>query len=158
VIDGLTFLAELPFRIASCCDAERAKRKAPRRSVRKAVTAGETASLVCMLTFPQLVLQVFGSAYYDRDLTVQYDLDVNAGRIVCADSGKWVEDVGIGLAVLIYILAVSVAWISRMLPSAFNETSKIFQAAAFVTVLALLIVPLMVLTDVPAHNPDLMVS
>jgi hypothetical protein len=122
------------------------------------VTARETASLVCVLTFPQLFLQVFGAAYYDRDLVPQYDAAELSGRVVCSQSGKWLLYVGIGLATVMYATAVCVAWIARVLPSALNETPQVFRAAAFVSVLSLIIIPLMLLFDVPSKGPNLVVG
>jgi hypothetical protein len=75
----LTWLARQPLR---CLKKE--YRKPPvRDTIRQKVTAAETASLVAMLTLPQVILQVFGAAYYHRDLELQLNDAANIGRYVC---------------------------------------------------------------------------
>jgi len=159
VIEALTWIANLPFSWPFFSKKNRSARgrKSPRESIRQTATAKECLSLIILLTLPQFVLQVFGSIYFDRDLEPQFDLDTRMGRIVCASYGKWVESVGIGLASLMYVVAVVVAWISRQLPSALNETSQVFRAAGLASILALITIPLAILTDVPSNSPDTVV-
>jgi 7 transmembrane sweet-taste receptor of 3 GCPR len=114
----LGWLARLPLRCF-----KQYRKPAVRSTLRQTVTATETASLVIMLTLPQVILQVFGAIFYHRDLEEQWDPSLNLGRIVCEAHGAWVQELGVALAGIVYIWSVSVAWIARDLPSAFNEKS-----------------------------------
>jgi 7 transmembrane sweet-taste receptor of 3 GCPR len=62
-IQCLSWLARLPLRCLG-----RHHSDPMRHTIRKKVTAAETASLAAVLSFPQVFLQVFGAAYYHRGL------------------------------------------------------------------------------------------
>jgi hypothetical protein len=123
IVSLLSFLAGLPFYLQ-----HPKKRKSYVPSLRQKVTAKETASLIAMLTFPQFVLQIFGAAYYDRHVEFQFDANSNIGRYMCSYDGEWTTKFGRWMIAVMFVLAVIVAWVSRELPSAFNEKRQIFRA------------------------------
>jgi len=162
----LTWLARLPFKVASRvpkCGGKYPSQKnvritASRSSIRQSATTGETTSLIVLLTLPQLALQLFGVAFYRKQVEIVYNSDRDFGREMCSSQGEWVSWTGIALFSVAYFLAVLVAWTSRRLPSAFNETSKVFQAAAFASLLALVSFPLIAITSAtPTYSPDIAV-
>ena len=55
------------------------------------------------------------------------------------------------------MLAVVVAWISRSLPSAFNEKVQVFHAAAISILLAFMTILLISITSDPTTHPDVKV-
>jgi len=111
-----------------------------------------------VLTIPQVALEVFGAAYYQRALELEISADNAVGRIVCSSQGRWVTMVGTALVCLNYLSAVYIAWISRMLPAIFNETNQIFTAAGANAILALVTIPLLVFTNTPEYSPNIVVS
>lgn len=74
----LSWLARQPLR----CLSKEYRKPAVRHTIRQKVTAAETASLAAVLTMPQVVLQVFGAAFYHRDLVLQVDTSASVGRCV----------------------------------------------------------------------------
>ncbi len=166
VMQFLTWLARLPFKVASRvpkCGGKYPSQKnvritASRSSIRQSATTGETAILIVLLTLPQLALQLFGVAFYRKQVEIVYNSDRDFGREMCSSQGEWVSWTGIALFSVAYFLAVLVAWTSRRLPSAFNETTKVFQAAAFASLLALVSFPLIAITSAtPTYSPDITV-
>jgi len=150
-ISLLTFLANVPF----CCKKDLVHR---RRSLRQTVTEKQTWGLICILTLPQLVFQVLTSALIDRQLEMEFDVRGDNGRVVCDANGRWALATGIGYAALVYLIAVFVAWISRSLPSAFNEKDQIFHAATISTVLACMSIAFLEIMNAPTTEPDVVVS
>jgi hypothetical protein len=158
----LTLVSRLPFLI---CQNPFKRKGNPRRmrssvpTLRQAVTAGETTSLIVILSFPQAFLQIFNAAYYNRDLEVELDPEnTNNGRYVCADSKDWNLLSGFGVAGFVFLLAVAVSWISRNLPSAFNEKDQVFKAATISFFLVSVVAAFEALTDEPSSSPDIQVS
>jgi hypothetical protein len=127
-------------------------------SLRKSVTAAETASLVVILSFPQAFLQVFAALYYERELEFDFDPSTNVGRTVCNRDGDWANVVGWCISVAVFLLAATVSWIARLLPSAFNEKEHVFLAAIMSTIFSALALPLYRMSDEAAVPPDVMVS
>jgi len=168
----LTLMARFPFSIAERCSSRCCKQRrkvraavasppsgggARQSSLRQVATTKETASLVVALTLPQLALQVFGATYYRREVVLEYTADGDVGFQTCTENGTWVYYVGFAMALLLFLLMVFVAYLSRLLPSAFNETPRVFQAAAIATLLAMISFPLIAVTDHPGNSPDITV-
>jgi hypothetical protein len=154
LISFLYFLARLPF--CSCNDA-----KTPtsgRQNFRQAVSVEETASLIIILTLPQIILQILSATLNDWNLEEELDPSGKIGRVVCASDGDLAFNIGMGYAAAIYMLAVIVAWISRSLPSAFNEKVQIFHAATICTLLAFMTMSLISITSDPKTHPDVQVK
>jgi 7 transmembrane sweet-taste receptor of 3 GCPR len=151
-IQCLSWLARLPLRCLG-----RHHSDPMRHTIRKKVTAAETASLAAVLSFPQVFLQVFGAAYYHRGLELQLDSSANIGRYLCQSYGRWVDQAGIGLVGLVYIGAVAAAWIARLLPSVFNEKNQVFHASFVNCLIAFITLPLLELTNDPTDSPDVQV-
>jgi 7 transmembrane sweet-taste receptor of 3 GCPR len=154
LILALSFLARLPLR----CTKHSNQSSSLRRSHRQTVSAEETASLIGMLTFPQVLVQVIASSIVpDWDLVEELDSSGNVGRIVCDSNGDWVLATGIAYTAAVFLLAVVVAWISRTLPSAFNEKVQIFHAASISTLLAFVTISLVSISSDPTTHPDIQV-
>jgi hypothetical protein len=157
----LTFLSRWPFLL---CQNPCSKKKGNTRrmssvpSLRQAVTAKETASLVAILSFPQAFLQVFAALYYVKELEIELGTNSNNGRYVCTDSEDWNLLAGFCLAASVFLLAVVVSWISRNLPSAFNEKDQVFQAATISVILVCVVASLEALADEPTSSPNIQVS
>jgi hypothetical protein len=152
----LSWLAQVPFLIfRNPCKRESRRSM---QSLRRAVTAKETLSLVVILSFPQVLLQVFAALYYDMELQLEFDPSANVGRKVCNESGEWAEVAGWCITAALFLLAVTVAWISRLLPSAFNEKDHVFLAATMSTVIAVVAVFLQRISDEVTTSPDIQVS
>ena len=119
-INLLSILAELPLRFCSCCKKEkggaRNLRHRGRQSIKIAVTAEETLSLIVLLTLPQLVVQVVASVLSDSTLGTRLDPTGNIGCVACDSEALWAFYFGIAYVAFIYMVAVTVAWISRSLP------------------------------------------
>jgi hypothetical protein len=128
------------------------------QSLRRAVTAKETLSLVAILSLPQAFLQVFGALHYDKELELEFDFSANAGRYVCNEDGEWTTVVGWCMTAAVFSLALAVSWISRLLPSAFNEKDGVFLAATTSTILAVISVFLRSISDDVTTSPDVEVS
>jgi hypothetical protein len=151
----LTFLSQLPFLL---CQRTTRSRSSVVPSLRQAVTAQQTASLVAILSFPQVFLQIFAALYYDRELELEFDADMNIGRYVCTDSADWNLLAGFCVAASVFLLAVAVSWISSNLPSAFNEKDQVFLASAISAIFASLVAALEAITDDVTTSPDVQVS
>ena len=127
----LDFLAKLP------CRCSKSTPMNTRRSIRNTVSDWETMGLIGMLTMPQLFFQL-AVAINGRTLVSIEDEGGAVSRMSCDVAGRWTTAVGLSYLMIIYILAVSMAWVSRSLPSAFNEKDQIFRTAAISTALAFL--------------------
>eukprot|EP00978_Attheya_sp_CCMP212_P029521 scaffold105105_cov62-Attheya_sp.AAC.2 len=108
IVSLLSLLAGVPIYLRH---PQRRKSYAP--SLRQKVTAKET---------------VFGAVYYDRHVEFQLDENANIGRYMCSYDGEWTTTFGRWMIALMFVLAVMMAWLSRELPSAFNEKRQIFRA------------------------------
>ena len=153
-ISALSFLAKLPF----CFTRNGASSPGRRKGLRQTASASETTSLICILTLPQLIMQVVVAALSDSTLETELDPTGNIGRVVCGQDEGWVLGAGIGYAAFVYMLAVTAAWVSRSLPSAFNEKDQVFHAATISTVLAFISISLLEIMNDPTTEPDVVVS
>ena len=129
------------------------------RSLRRATTRADTLRLIFMLTLPQIVLQVCGAIVYPAEAAIHLSEDGKLGRESCrrGDRGSWTYFTGMGLLLLVYVLGVLVAWFSRNLPSAFNEKDQIFQAASINSVVSMIIISLMFITNRAETSPHITV-
>jgi hypothetical protein len=73
-------------------------------------------------------------------------------------SCSWNLLAGFCLAASVFLLAVVVSWISRNLPSAFNEKDQVFQAASISVILVCVVAALEALADEPTSSPNIQVS
>ena len=126
--------------------------------MRRVVTEQESISLLVLLTFPQVVLQVVGTVMVPSELVEDYNEVGNLGRIVCSDDNMGIFLSGTGYATFVCILAVLMAWISRDLPSAFNEKDGIFHAAAISAVVNGMAIGVGTIVAAPTTEPDVDVS
>ena len=153
LISTLYFLARLPL---CCCNGSK-NPAVSRQNFRQVVTAQETLSLIVILTLPQLLLQVLVAVLVDWKLEEQLDDSGNIGRVVCGETDDWAFNAGMAYAAAVYMLAVVVAWISRTLPSAFNEKVQVFHAATISTLLAFMTISLISVSSDSTTHPDVQV-
>ena len=136
-IGFLTWLARFPYSCGNLVD-----KKNP-SGFRQKATAAETTRLILWITTPQIVMQSVGIfLFYDEGLETEFDENVTVGLVQCQDKGRWLRACGLVLVAIAYSAAVMLAWTSRDLPSAFNESNAVFQAATINSIVGLLAVSL----------------
>jgi 7 transmembrane sweet-taste receptor of 3 GCPR len=126
--------------------------------LRQTATANETVSLIFLLTLPQVLVQVLVSALNDRFLEVVLDPLGNVGHVTCNRSGRWATTFGISYTAFVYMIAVVAAWVSRSLPSAFNEKEQVFHAASISTLLSFVSITMLAIVNNPSTHPNALVS
>jgi 7 transmembrane sweet-taste receptor of 3 GCPR len=160
VVSALTSIANLPFvspnNKREGRDA-RHRNSRPLGGVRQAITARETTSLVVALTLPQLILQVLAVTLADRELVLDTDVTGSFQRLACGKDGRWATLVGTVYVVIVCMLAVGLAWVSRDLPSAFNEKEQVYRAATVCILATFIGIALWGHLNDPATHPDLAV-
>ena len=159
-VNFLSTLASLPLWFRPCCtrkNVNASNQRRHRQSIKVTVTAEETMSLIGMLTLPQLTVQVVASIWFESGLETQLDPTGNIGSVTCDNNARWAFYFGVAYVAFIYSMAVIVAWISRSLPSAFNESDQIFNAAAICALLAFMTVSLFTILKDPTTHPDVRV-
>eukprot|EP00538_Stauroneis_constricta_P004397 CAMPEP_0119555080 /NCGR_PEP_ID=MMETSP1352-20130426/7400_1 /TAXON_ID=265584 /ORGANISM="Stauroneis constricta, Strain CCMP1120" /LENGTH=825 /DNA_ID=CAMNT_0007601789 /DNA_START=233 /DNA_END=2710 /DNA_ORIENTATION=- len=125
-------------------------------SLRQTASRNDTLRLAIILSFPQIVIQIVGAAYYDMKIWVELNEAQTIGREQCYCTGsKWLGLFGMIYLVACYGLAVLVAWYSRQLPTAFNEKDQIFQTATINGIVCVIILGLSVVTDTPTTHPNI---
>jgi hypothetical protein len=124
---------------------------------RQSVTARETATLVVALTLPQLLLQVLAATLDDRQLVLHTDASGTFQRLACTRDGRWASMVGTVYVALLCMLAVGLAWVSRDLPSAFNEKDQVYRAASVCIFFTFIGIAVWNHLNDPATHPDLAV-
>jgi hypothetical protein len=141
-----------------CFGGPENKRRRSSSSLRRATTRNDGIRLILVLSSPQILLQVINTCLYDGGLTFQYDEELMTAREVCDDTDhRWARYAGLTLILLQYLLCLYIAWCSRDLPAAFNETSQIFKAALWGGVIILSLVLLQIFFDLPSTSPSLSV-
>lgn len=128
-----------------------------RRSLRETVTDAQTTGLIAMLALPQLSFQIYVLSIGRRVIYIEDALGT-VSRLYCDQAGRWTSAVGLAYMITILMLAVAMGWVSRFLPSAFNEKSLIFQAASVSTFLAVLSIMMWRPITDAGTAPDLSVS
>jgi hypothetical protein len=127
-------------------------------SLRRATTRNDGIRLILVLSTPQIILQIIRTSLYDSGLILEWDEELMTVRQICDDSGyRWARYTGLTLVLLQYILCLFIAWCSRDLPAAFNETYQIFKAALWGGIFSLSIVLLQIFFDLPSTSPSLSV-
>jgi hypothetical protein len=123
-------------------------------SFRKVVTVKQTCTLIFMLIFPQVVLQVVASVVIAGDVVTEYSTSGDVGREVCDSKDEWVMMTGTIYITFLSLLAVLMAWFSRDLPSAFNEKDQIFNVATISAIITGIALGLGEVIDEPTTTPD----
>ena len=127
LVASYTWLAALPWR----------SRRPYGPSLRRAVTNEETASLIVMLMLPGVVAAVLGVSLVDRRVILE--IDAFDGRFVCGGGSAWAIDLISSYTTIMTIFCLVLAWMSRELPSAFNEKNALFQAAGITLLVQMII-------------------
>jgi 7 transmembrane sweet-taste receptor of 3 GCPR len=147
----LAFFADIPVR-----GFRGGGRRSSLAGLRRTVTLQQTCSLVCFLTLPQLFYQVLMIFLSERSLRLDIDSVEGIGREVCSDRAA--RGGGVVIAIVVYLLALWLAVLSRHLPSAFNEKEHIFLVSTTTATLTLVTLSLLGITDVPSSSPDVQVN
>lgn len=100
-------------------------------TLRRTVLARHSIVLIAMLVLPHLIVQIITTIIYDSRVVIQYSEDRLIGREICFRQEMWPVNFSLMYLALIYIIAISIAWISKDLPSVFNEKAEMF-AVAFI--------------------------
>lgn len=154
-IGCLSFIAEFPY---NCLSKNKERRSGGTAAgFRKQVTAAQTTRLILWLSLPQIIMQVCGMFFVDRSVEIQYNDMMTQGREICEGQGQWIRRTGVVLAAAAFGTAVLLAWLSRELPSAFNETDAIFNAATINTIVGLMAISLDQVADASETHPDVTV-
>jgi hypothetical protein len=113
LIKILTHLAKFPFW---CKDSQRDSKGGSSGGFRQTASPWETTRLIFCLSFPQIVLQIVGAVIYGNTVEVELDSTQLFGREICDEQGAWVRRAGAAISVVVFLLAVIMAWVSRELP------------------------------------------
>ena len=110
-----------------------------------------------MLMLPHLALAFLGLILQNRQIVVELDDEANEGRYVCGGD-EWAFILCDVYALLLQISSLILAWMSRNLPSAFNEKNQLFQVTGLTIVFT--IVAEIIAGDVSQPNsaPDSLVG
>ncbi|KAG7338400.1 7 transmembrane sweet-taste receptor of 3 GCPR [Nitzschia inconspicua] len=127
-------------------------------SLRRTTTRTETLLLIFFLTLPQVVVTLFDVIHYwdTTNLWISYSEDAASGRIECR-SRTWVTFFSGGYLAAMFVLAMYVAWCSRLLPSAFNEKDAVFRAGFISGLIVIIITVALSYSDIPEVSPNLYV-
>jgi 7 transmembrane sweet-taste receptor of 3 GCPR len=150
----LSFIAAFPYNVCSKNKEEISQRDS---GFRKKVSAAETTRLIMWLTLPQIILQILGVFIVNRKVKTDFNEMMSVGRDVCDESGEWIRRIGAALSAAAFATAVLLAWVNRDLPSAFNETDSVFQAATINTIVGLLAMSLDQVASSARTPPDVSV-
>ena len=131
IIKLFTFLSALPFRLTRQTANLRGS------DLRRAVTNRETASLITVLMVPQFLAAILGGILEDLRIIFEFDKEKNTGRFVCDQQSGAGAFAGTYYAFLL-MSALILSWMSRNLPSAFNEKNQMFQSTGLVIVIAII--------------------
>jgi len=148
-VSFLSHLARLPLMLCNKSEPSHS----PRGSIRSSASAQETWCLVAILTLPQFFLQVVGVSIYRPTLMLVVDDDAGVGRYMCNKQAQWVNAVGIALVTVATVAAVSMSWVSRKLPTAFNEKEQVFNSAALNAMVAFVTLALSEMMTQPDIRP-----
>jgi hypothetical protein len=141
---------EIYFKVFDCM----AGSMSSQNKFRKVVTVKQTCTLIFVLIFPQVVLQVAASVVVAGDVVIEYSTLGNVGREVCDSKYEWVLMAGTIYITFLSLLAVMMAWFSRDLPSAFNEKDQIFNVATISAIMTGTALGLGEVIDEPTTTPD----
>lgn len=129
-----------------------------RQSLRQKITTRTTAKLILLLTLPQILLQLLDAVLYNKTVVEELDQAELIGRMTCAGGREWTVYVGVCLIAFVYIWGVYTAWVARDLPMLFNEKDCVFHAASINSVVVLIVIALVFITDKSTTSPDITVS
>jgi hypothetical protein len=152
-LDFLSTLANvhLPWRRKSI--------QSKRDPLRTKITDVHLLKVIFFLTLPQITLQILGIALFPlSEVTIQIDEGSEVGRQVCTIRGRWPIYVAAVMEGFLFLMAVYVAYVTRDLPSIFNEKRAIFTAAIICGVVNFGVIALIYISDSNTMSPNLSVS
>lgn len=121
-------------------------------SLRKEVKDRHVLQLIATLTAPQVIVQVIALTLYPAWV----DVAVNDGvaRVVCEADHWWPIFASFLIVVLLFLMSLLVAWISRDLPSLFNEKKQVFKASWINFLVVAFAGAMIILTDFETTSPN----
>lgn len=163
LIRCLAFIVD--WRMLDCCGRSRcsrrsrsgSRRRSTQAALRTAVTDCDLLRLIVILTLPQLVLQILISTLVDRNAEIVFNASEEVGRKTCGAANWWLPLLGVVYIGILFLCVMMVAWMSRDLPSVFNEKSAIFKAGTVSGIISFLGVSLLLITDSPTTSPNVTV-
>ena len=129
-----------------------------RNSLRQKVSDADLLRVLCLLTLPQIILQVVGVSLYQREIETVFTGDGNVGRVVCDVNSRWPILAGEIYIGLLFVMAVIVAYASRDLPSVFNEKNAIFMTASMNGVVLFFVLAMIYIFENSITDPNVTVS
>lgn len=127
--------------------------RSTRSNFRQAISTTQTANLVLALTLPMLLLQVLSASLRDRHTVLITDPTGSVQRLTC-EADPTVSVIGTAYALALAIVAVWLAWLSRHLPSNFNEKDQVYIASSACLILIFTSVALRNTLEAPEFSPD----
>lgn len=124
------------------------------QGLRSAVSEKDSMVLITMLTLPQVALQIVSAVIHDGGVIMEFTPVGDIGREICSREARWVVLTGTAYATFVYILAFLMAWISRDLPSIFNEKDQIFNTSMIAAIFTAITIGLGEVIDQPTTTPD----
>jgi len=152
-ITSLTYAARVPSYLAKLGRRTDSSANTPVGGFRQNASALQTTTLILWMSLPQVIIQVVGMIINDRRVIDLISPTDDFGRKICSD-GEWVTRLGYSIMWAVFVVAVALAWCCKNLPSAFNETSSIFQAASINGVVSLMAISLDAFTQSPGTSAD----
>jgi len=125
-----------------------------RLSLRRTVTNGELACLIVVLSLPQVFIQLAKVIFCPESLEIMYTEDRSTATEVCGPACKGYHFTSLFSGLMLYVLAVVMAWLSSDLPSIFNEREAIF-SSSWINLFAVAFgLSMLLMTNDPSTSPN----
>mmetsp|Transcript_32018 Transcript_32018/g.52909 ORF Transcript_32018/g.52909 Transcript_32018/m.52909 type:complete len:730 (-) Transcript_32018:42-2231(-) len=121
-------------------------------SLRKEVKDHYVLQLIVVLTIPQVIIQIITLTEYPSQLEIT-DGELFS-RVACRSDHWWPILVSVIIVIMLFLMAVFVAYICRDLPSLFNEKAQIFKASWINFIVLLFTGTMIALTDFATTSPN----
>lgn len=127
----------------------------PKKStLREKITEWDLSRLIFVLSLPQLMLQMLAPIISPGEIGVVLSDDERVGKVVCVHRSRWIEFSSVIFLGFMFLVSTYVAWLTRDLPSLFNEKDKIFSAASVNAFIAFIVLSLIFITDDDTTSPN----
>jgi hypothetical protein len=122
------------------------------KSVRKEVKDHHVLQLIVSLTIPQIIIQSIALTKFPAQVEIIEGDSLS--WVACQSDHWWPTLISVILVIVLFLMAVFVAYICRDLPSLFNEKAQIFKAS-WINFMVLVFAGTMVgLTDSETTSPN----
>jgi hypothetical protein len=126
------------------------------KHLRKQIRHWQLALVVALFTLPQAVIQVLAIVLQPQSFSTEFNDDESQGHVTCDsafDMKSSLRDYGFWIFLLLVFSLLCMAHTTSQLPSLFNESKDIYEAALFSVVLLILGLGVIVVTDDPGTSP-----